>query len=80
MLVLFVYNQRAIFNIRASPKTGVSNGQIFFIDITNILATFHPWQGLLFWKAMIRIVIKPKHMINVNLYMFFVLENLQQGY
>lgn len=48
MLVLFVYNQRAIFNIRASPKTGVSNGQIFFIDITNILATFHPWQGLLF--------------------------------
>lgn len=48
MLVLFVYNQRAIFNIRASPKTGVSNGQIFFIDIADVLATFRPWQGLLF--------------------------------
>lgn len=52
----------------------------FSIDTTIILTTSHPLQCLLFWKPMIGIVTEPKHMMKIKLYIFFLLENLQQTY
>lgn len=64
----------AYLELRVRKKTPVKMA-VFSINTDFILTTFTAHQNIFYQKVIIRIAIKAKFMMNVNLCIIFVLEN-----